>query len=139
MTAFRSSRLLSRQRRYCYHQGKLAGMQPPCVDSPLELAAHIATLQDDRKEMLLLMSRCDRPAVKARLSEFLLEMENELSRLRQDPLELDEEDRRELRLFHLHKMQLQARFVSHTAGIAGGVGVLAIRAVCQLGDTSCSS
>ncbi|CAE8610663.1 unnamed protein product [Polarella glacialis] len=56
--------------------------------------------------MTAFMGRCDRPAVKARLGEFLVEMDNELARLREDPLELDDEDRRELRLFHLHKMQL---------------------------------
>ncbi|CAE8592281.1 unnamed protein product [Polarella glacialis] len=74
--------------------------------SPEEVAARIGTLEDDLQEMTAFIGRCDRPAVKARLGEFLVEMDNELARLREDPLELDDEDRRELRLFHLHKMQL---------------------------------
>merc|ERR1712032_352731 len=67
-----------------------------------EEAAGVRPLRD---KMQMLMNRCDRPVVKARLSEFVVEMDNELARLREDPLELDDEDRRELRLFHLRKMQ----------------------------------
>lgn len=74
--------------------------------APDEVQQRIATLEADRKEMVILMGRCDRPQVKARLSEFLLDMDNELARLRQDPTELDDEDRRELRLFHLRKLRL---------------------------------
>merc|ERR1712032_1002216 len=73
--------------------------------SPEEVRSRIAKLEADRDEMQMLMNRCDRPVVKARLSEFVVEMDNELARLREDPLELDDEDQRELRLFHLRKMQ----------------------------------
>jgi len=66
----------------------------------------LEALEAEHKEMLLLLGRCDRPAVKARLSDFVLDIENQMAKLREDPLELDDEDRRELRLFHLRKWQL---------------------------------
>lgn len=81
-----------------------SGSRP--LSSPGLSSSELEVLQAERLEMSALLARSDRPAVKARLSEFLLEMDNELARLRQDPLELDDEDRRELRLFHLRKMQL---------------------------------
>lgn len=73
---------------------------------PQQVSARIEHLVADRSEMALLMQCCNRYTVKARLSEFLCEMDNELARLQEDPVELDDEDRRELRLFHLRKMQL---------------------------------
>ena len=74
--------------------------------TPEERLSRIEKLDGDRREMSLLLERSDRPAVRARLGEFLLEMDNELARLRSDPLELDDEDRQALRAFHLRKMQL---------------------------------
>jgi len=57
------------------------------------LEQHILKLEADMYEMSLLMQQADRHAVKARLSDFLVEMENKLARLRQDPAELDDDDR----------------------------------------------
>jgi len=71
-----------------------------------QVEQEILKLEADRYEMSLLMQQADRHAVKARLCDFLVEMDNRLARLRQDPAELDDDDRQELRLFHLRKWQL---------------------------------
>merc|ERR1712129_586503 len=62
--------------------------------------------------MLLLLERSGRPLVTARLSEFVVDLENELARLREDLLQLDDEDRRALRLFHLRKARLPGAAVA---------------------------
>lgn len=93
---------LTRQRQK--KGGQNAVHAPELTSTQLE--QYMLKLEADRFEMSLLMQQADRHAVKARLCEFLIDMDNELARLRQDPAELDDDDRRELRLFHLRKWQL---------------------------------
>jgi len=94
------------ERKERLRQREEAAGKRPLRAKPEDLDERVKQLEDDRREMVALMDRCDQPAVKARLGDFVLEMDNELARLRDDPLELDDEDRRELRLFHLRKWKL---------------------------------
>eukprot|EP00406_Dinophysis_acuminata_P032605 CAMPEP_0179366900 /NCGR_PEP_ID=MMETSP0797-20121207/83297_1 /TAXON_ID=47934 /ORGANISM="Dinophysis acuminata, Strain DAEP01" /LENGTH=254 /DNA_ID=CAMNT_0021082433 /DNA_START=4 /DNA_END=766 /DNA_ORIENTATION=+ len=124
-------RRLKREREERKHQREEAAGIRPLRDtgmSPEQVREQVGRIEADRREMTLLMDRCDRPAVKARLGEFLLEMDNDLARLREDPLELDDDDRRELRLFHLRKMRLpgaaraQREFAEETTGAPKALG-----------------
>mmetsp|Transcript_81986 Transcript_81986/g.235533 ORF Transcript_81986/g.235533 Transcript_81986/m.235533 type:complete len:374 (+) Transcript_81986:77-1198(+) len=103
--ASRKKELQERRRRREEDAGRRP-LKENGVRTSEELDLRIRKLEEDRLEMAALMERSDRPAVRARLSEFVVELDNDLARLRHDPLELDDEDRQALRLFHLHKMRL---------------------------------
>lgn len=74
--------------------------------APEEILARIQHLEVDRRELVALAKVSDRPAVRARISEFVFDIDKELALLREDPLDLDDEDRQALRHFQLSKMQL---------------------------------